>query len=98
MSDDVITIKRSELRGILTVFAQEITRELGIKTKPIDQEWITKHQASKICPKQFGRRRIETAINKGFIRKKPRANYDNPRAHILLFRKDVEAQIKNPTL
>lgn len=98
MSDDIITIKRSELRSVLRVFAQEFTQELGIRTKPVDSEWISKNEATKINPKRFGRKRLETAIEKGLVRKMPGRIRETKYAKILVCRADVENLIKTSTL
>ena len=95
--DDIITIPRHDLRIMMTVFAQELMWELGIKHKPVNAEWITKNQAVKISPKTFGRVKLERAINEGRVRKKPGISNDRKysTSPILINRKDVENCIKN---
>ena len=96
-SDDIITIKRSELRNMMTVFAQELVKELGLKSKLIDADWISKNQASRINPKSFGRAKLEKAISMGYVRKKP-GQQENRYSKILVNKKDVESCIKNQTI
>jgi hypothetical protein len=72
--------------------------ELGLKARKIDGDWISKSQAIKISPKEFGRRRLETAIEKGLVKKKPAQSRNTQYSAILVSKKDVENQIKNSTL
>lgn len=96
-SEEIITIKRDELRSILRIYAQELVKELGIKQKPVEPEWISKNQAVKICPDKFGRKKLEKAITLGYVRKKP-GQQDNRYSPILVYRKDVESCIKNQNI
>jgi len=96
-SEDIITIKRSELRSIMNVFAQEFVKELGLKQKPIDADWISKNRAAKICPDKFGRKKLEKAIDTGYVRKKP-GQQENRYSPILVNRRDVENCIKNQNI
>jgi len=95
---DIITIERSDLRNFATVFAQEILKEMGVKPKNVNQEWISKNQALKLAQKKIGRKKLDTAIAKGIVRKKPGKNNGNPRSPIPVNKKDVERLIQNPYL
>jgi len=96
-NEETITINRSELRSVLRVFAQELIKELGVKQKPIEPEWISKNQAVKICPDGLGRRKLDKAISMGYVRKKP-GQQNNRYSAILVYRKDVESCIKNQNI
>ena len=95
--DDIITIKRSNMRYLMSEFAYEIMQELGIKAKPVNPEWVSKNQAVKINPKAFGRVRLERAINEGLVRKKSGISINRKYSNspILVNRRDVENYIKN---
>jgi hypothetical protein len=96
-SEDIITIKRDELRSLMIVFAQEFARELGLKTRAVDAEWISKNQAVRINPKKFGRAKLEKAIVTGYVRKKP-GQQQKRYSPILVNRRDVESCIKNQNI
>jgi hypothetical protein len=86
---DLITIDRSELRSVVIITAQQVLRELGIKTKDI-KPWISQNQASKI----IGRRRLATAMKNGKVKfKKP--DYENPKGRVFILKKDLEKLINS---
>ena len=91
--DKYITIKETELRSILNVFAQEILKEMGFKQNPVQSEWISFNKATKIAPTVFGRARLERAILTRIVREKPN-NHEKAKPIRLVNKSDVENCIK----
>ena len=94
--DDIVTISKQDLISLVSEASrnaandaiEQTLKELGIRT---DSIWISQNKAHKI----IGRKRLESAIRKGFVRyRKP--DMDNPRGRVYINKKDLQKLLNNP--
>lgn len=93
MSDPVL-IERETLLAMAEKMAEVSARTmlegLGLKPREI-KTWISQNKAYKLA----GRKRIETAVRQGHIRKHKK-DIDNPKSRVMYRLSDVTKLIANP--